>query len=79
VHLVLSQATRLVVIGLTIGLVSSVFATRLLERFLFQVSAVDPWTYAWVALFLGGAAVVAATIPARRAIRIDPMEVLRTE
>jgi putative ABC transport system permease protein len=53
--------------------------TRAMSSLLFGVNALDPLTYVAVALALGGTAVLASYLPARRAARIDPAEALRWE
>jgi predicted permease len=75
--LVLFQSLRLALIGVASGLVVAVFATRLLARLLYNVSPTDPVVLASVAALLLGIAALAAFAPARRAARIDPVEVLR--
>ena len=67
------------VVGLGIGLIGAAAGARVLESFLFGVSARDPLTYALGALFLGFVAMVACWVPARRAGRADPMGALRME
>ncbi len=66
-------------IGLAVGLVVSLALTRALGRLLYGVGALDPLTFAAVALGLLLAALAAGTVPARRATRVDPMLVLRAE
>ena len=53
--------------------------TRVMAALLFGVSAIDPVTYAAVAFGLGGTALLASYLPARRAARIDPADALRRE
>jgi putative ABC transport system permease protein len=65
--------------GLAIGIAGAWGASRLLERFLFEVSPGDPVTYASAALLLLTAALIACYVPARRAVRFEPIEVLRQE
>ena len=77
--MILGQGMTLVVIGLAIGLVSAVGLTRLMKTLLFEVQPTDPITFAGVSLVLGAAALVACYIPARRALRIDPLRALRSE
>jgi len=77
--MVLKQSLRLVVIGLLIGLAGSLAATRLLESFLYGVSVNDPATFITVPLLLASAALLASYIPARRAMKVDPMVALRYE
>lgn len=77
--LVGGQVVRLAVTGIGLGLAASIALTRLIASLLFDVSATDPTTFAVVALLLGAVALLAAGIPARRAVRVDPMVALRYE
>jgi putative ABC transport system permease protein len=76
-RLVLGQALRLVSIGVAAGLVSAALLTRLLERLLYQVEPLDPWTFAVTPLVLLAVAAIAAYVPARRAMRMAPTDALR--
>jgi putative ABC transport system permease protein len=73
------QGAILAAIGISLGIATAAVATRAMSSLLFGVSAVDPVTYAAVAIALGGTAVLASYLPARRAARIDPAEALRRE
>jgi putative ABC transport system permease protein len=73
------QGLRLAAIGIAIGLVAAVALTRLIATLLFDVSPVDPLTYAGVSLGLASAAVLASYVPALRAATLDPCEALRAE
>jgi predicted permease len=66
-------------IGIVCGMVAAALLTRTMSALLFGVSAYDPVTYGAVAVALGGTAVIASYLPARRASRIDPAEALRWE
>ena len=66
-------------IGAALGLAAAAGLTRLVESLLFGVKALDPATYAAVAVLLIGAAALASYLPARRATAVDPMEALRIE
>jgi ABC-type antimicrobial peptide transport system permease subunit len=79
VTLVLGQAMRNAVIGTMLGLIGAWAAQRLIRGFLFQISAVDPITFVAGAIFLLAVATVASAIPASRATRIDPAQLLRQE
>ena len=68
-----------VIVGVGIGLVAALGATRLLESSLFGVSASDPLTFALVALILATVAAAASYLPARRASAVDPIVALRSE
>jgi putative ABC transport system permease protein len=78
-RLVARQALGVVAVGLGLGLVAAVILTRVLRTFLFAVEPLDPATFAGVSVFLGGVALLASYLPARRAARIDPMAALRCE
>ena len=77
--MVLRQSLTLVVIGLALGLCASLGATRVMARLLYGVGSTDMFTYTLVVLLLGAAALLASYIPARRAMRVDPMVALRYE
>jgi predicted permease len=78
-EMVLKQGLALVAIGIGIGLVGAIAATRLLEQMLFQVEPTDPATLVVVSVLFGAVAVVACLLPAWRAVRVDPVAVLQTE
>jgi putative ABC transport system permease protein len=77
--LVVSQAMGVGGIGLAVGLVGAIAATRVLDSLLFGVTATDPLTFGGVCATLLAVLVLAAYLPARRATRVDPMIALRTE
>jgi ABC-type antimicrobial peptide transport system permease subunit len=79
VRLVIGQGSRLVTMGLVIGLAGAFALTRVLKTMLFGVSASDTVTFAGTALVLGAVAMVASLIPAWRAARVDPVSALRQE
>jgi len=67
------------VVGVAVGLMGAVAATRLLTSMLFEVKPTDPATYAAVAAVLAAVALAASYIPARRAAKVDPLTALRQE
>ncbi|SPF41759.1 Efflux ABC transporter, macrolide exporter (MacB) family, permease protein [Candidatus Sulfotelmatobacter kueseliae] len=78
-RLVLRQGAVLAIVGALIGGAAALAVTRYLESFLFGVKSSDPFTMAAVAALLIAIALMASFIPARRAMRVDPMVALRYE
>jgi len=79
VGMVLGHATRLVALGLLLGLGAAVAAGAALSGTLFGVRAWDPVSLAVAAVLLGGVGTIAAWLPARRAVRVDPKVALSAE
>jgi putative ABC transport system permease protein len=77
--LVVGRGMRLAAVGVVVGAIAAVGATRVLSRMLFGVRPTDPATYATVIGVLAGIAFVACYLPARRAMRIDPITAMRQE
>ena len=78
-RMILQQGGRLVAIGLVVGVAGSLALGRVLASQLDRVGAFDPVVLALTVVGLGGAALFASWLPARRAARIDPLEALRKE
>ncbi|HEV2298352.1 MAG TPA: ABC transporter permease [Candidatus Acidoferrales bacterium] len=79
VKLVIGQGAKLVFIGVAIGIAAALAATQLMSTLLFGITATDALTYVSVAVLLSVVALAACYIPARRAMRVDPMVALRYE
>jgi len=78
-RMVLQETLILTLVGLALGVPSALVAARMLGHMLFGVSANDPATLAAVAFALAAVAALAGYVPARRAMRVDPMVALRYE
>ena len=77
--LVLRQGLVLVIVGVTLGAAAATGVTRLLASLLYGVRPTDPFTFALTAALLIAIGLVASSLPARRATRVDPMTALRCE
>jgi putative ABC transport system permease protein len=77
--LVLESVARWTISGTLLGLGGSWFAARLLESLLYEVKARDPWMLGSAFVSLIAVALLAAWVPTRRAMRVDPIETLRYE
>jgi putative ABC transport system permease protein len=78
-HLIVMQGLKPALIGVGIGLVAALFASRLLRTLLFGVTPVDPLTFMVVPPALLAVAALACYVPALRAVRLDPTRALRAE
>jgi putative ABC transport system permease protein len=77
--MIVRQGLALALLGVVIGVAAAIAATRLLTGFLYEVSATDPLTFAFVVVMIFLVAFFSCFIPARRASRVDPLVALRTE
>jgi putative ABC transport system permease protein len=78
-RMVVGQAMGLAVVGVGVGAVAAWLLTRLMQKLLFGVTASDPLTFAAVSVLLALVAAMAASVPALRATRVDPVIALRSE
>jgi predicted permease len=76
---IVREGMTLAVMGIALGLVGSLAATRVIAAFLFGIEATDPLTFTSIALLLLAVALLASYIPSRRALRVDPLIALRAE
>jgi putative ABC transport system permease protein len=79
VRLMVREGLVLILLGTAVGLTAAVGGARLLAGLLYGVGPTDATTFVAAPLILGAAAVAAALVPLRRALRVDPMIVLRQE
>ncbi len=77
--LIVKQGMLLVGIGLVIGLLGSLAATRVMQSLLYETDVYDPMTFAIVPALLAIVSLAACYVPARRAAVVDPMVTLRSE
>ncbi len=78
-RIVLRDGAKIALFGITSGIAGALVLTRLMTSLLFEVKPTDPATFAGVAILLALVALAACYIPARRAMRVDPMVALRYE
>jgi ABC-type antimicrobial peptide transport system permease subunit len=76
--LVLRRSLRLVSIGVVVGLAAAAALTQLMGRLLYEVAPLDPWTFVMTTVVLLAVAAVASCVPARRGMRMAPVDALRT-
>ena len=76
-NLVLRGGLTLVSVGVGAGMLAALGVSRLLQSLLFGLSPLDPPTYLAIAIIFGAVGLAACLAPARRALRTDPLEVLR--
>jgi ABC-type antimicrobial peptide transport system permease subunit len=77
--MILSDGARMTLIGVAIGFVAALGLTRLMRSLLFGVKPTDPLTFIAVAILLCVVALLACFLPARRAMKVDPIVALRYE
>ena len=77
--LIIGSSVMLAGAGVGVGIVGGLLLTRVMGGLLFGVRATDPVTFAVTAGLLTGVAILASALPAQRAVRVDPMAVLKNE
>src|SRR5262245_60306748 len=77
--MVVGDGAKLAIIGIAIGTVGALVLTQFIRAFLYSVSPSDPLTFTGIALILGAVAILASSVPARRAMKVDPNTALRCE
>jgi putative ABC transport system permease protein len=77
--LVVSQGMTLALVGVALGLAGAFALTRTLTTMLFKVGPTDPAVFALIALMIIGVALLASLLPARRAVKVNPVVALRQE
>ena len=78
-RLVMRDATIVLIAGVAAGLLGSIWITRLVRQLLFGLTPVDPLTLVLAIIALVAVAIVATYVPARRAMKLDPLVALRDE
>jgi ABC-type antimicrobial peptide transport system permease subunit len=73
------DGAKIALFGIASGIAGALALTHLMSSLLFEVKPTDPATFAWVAMLLAFVVLAACYIPARRAMRVDPMVALRYE
>jgi ABC-type antimicrobial peptide transport system permease subunit len=78
-RLMMGQGAALTAAGLTLGIVAGLLCVRLLESMVYEMTVYDGWAFGTAVAALGGVAMLASFVPARRASRVDPIIALRAE
>jgi ABC-type antimicrobial peptide transport system permease subunit len=78
-RLVMGSGMRLVLVGLSLGTVAALLVTQVLRGQLHEISALDPWAFAAALAMLLAVALLACYVPARRAMRVDPITAFRAD
>lgn len=74
-----ADGARLALLGIVVGMAGALALTRVMTSLLFEVKPTDPATFAWVTMALALVALAASFLPARRAVRVDPVVALRNQ
>jgi putative ABC transport system permease protein len=79
IRLIVGQGMTLTLLGVSVGLGASFAVTRLLSTLLFNIAATDFVTFIGISVLFGGVSLLACYLPARRAMKVDPVTALRCE
>jgi putative ABC transport system permease protein len=77
--LVVGEGVRLLAGGIALGILAAFMVSRVIQSFLFEVGATDPWTIGGAALLFTAVTLLACWPPTARAAAVDPLEALRSE
>jgi len=77
--MVIRQVCTPVIVGIALGIGGALAASRVLKSFLYEITPHDPFIHVIAAVLLLGIALLAAYLPARRTVRINPVDSLREE
>lgn len=75
----LTSITATVLVGIVVGIAGAAAATRVASGFIYGITPLDPVSFGLAVLVLLAVSVAAATLPARRAVSVDPTEAMRAE
>jgi ABC-type antimicrobial peptide transport system permease subunit len=78
-RMILGEGMRITLVGVVVGIAAALGLTRLITKMIYGVGAMNPIIFGGVAILLTGVALLACYIPARRAMRVDPIAALRYE
>jgi ABC-type antimicrobial peptide transport system permease subunit len=78
-RLMMGQGAKLTAVGLALGIGAGLLSVRLLESMVYEMTVYDGWAFGTAAAALGGVAMLASFVPARRASLVDPVIALRAE
>jgi ABC-type antimicrobial peptide transport system permease subunit len=79
IGMIVSEGVTVTLLGLALGVLLAAGATRFMQSLLVGVAPIDPWSFGVAALALLAVAFVASAVPARHALRVDPITALRTD
>jgi len=78
-RLIVGQGLSIAAVGVVVGLVGALGISRVIASLLYNVTSTDPLSFGGVSVFLAAIAVLASYLPARRAMKVDPIVALRAD